>query len=67
MFDTYILPILEYNIETWAGKKPVNDLEKLQLGCLNKNTSGVTKLTNINGLGNVRQVDYHYMLEDQLE
>ena len=30
MFDTYILPILEYNCEIWSSNKPVNELEKVQ-------------------------------------
>ena len=45
MFDTFILPILEYNNEMWAGEKPINDLEKLQLGYL-KNMLGVRKQTS---------------------
>ena len=31
MFDTYILPILEYNSEIWANNTPVKELEKIQL------------------------------------
>ena len=45
LFDTYILPILEYNSEMWAGEKPINNLEKLQLGYL-KNMLGVRKQTS---------------------
>ena len=44
MFGTYILPILELNCEIWSINKPVNELEKVQLGYL-KNMLGVRKQT----------------------
>ena len=40
MFDTYILPILEYNCETWSNVKPIDDIEKIQIGYL-KNMLGI--------------------------
>ena len=44
MFDTYILPILEYNSEIWANNTPVKELEKIQLKYL-KYILGVRKQT----------------------
>ena len=44
MFDTYILPILEYNSEIWTSEKSIPELENLQLGYL-KNILGVRKQT----------------------
>ena len=44
MFDTYILPILEYNSEIWTTEKSMPELENLQLGYL-KNVLGVRKQT----------------------
>ena len=44
MFDTYILPILEYNSEIWTSEKSMPELENLQLGYL-KNILGVRKQT----------------------
>jgi len=44
MFDTYILPILEYNCEIWGNNKPIPELEKIQLGYL-KTMLGVRKQT----------------------
>ena len=34
MFDTHILPVLEYNSEIWFPEKENNDLEKIQLNFL---------------------------------
>ena len=45
MFDTCILPVLEYNCELWSSHKPVNNLEKVQLGYL-KNMLGVRRQTS---------------------
>ena len=45
MFDTYILPILEYNSELWSKTKPINEIEKVQLGYL-KHMLGVRKQTS---------------------
>ena len=42
MFDTYILPILEYNSEIWTKIKPINEIEKVQLGYL-KHMLGIRK------------------------
>jgi exonuclease III len=44
MFDTYILPILEYNAEIWYNNKSVIEIERIQLGYL-KNVLGVRKQT----------------------
>lgn len=44
MFDTYILPILEYTSEIWAELKPISDIEKIQLGYL-KNMLGIRRRT----------------------
>ena len=44
MFDTYILPILEYNSELWTKTKQVNEIERVQLGYL-KHMLGVRKQT----------------------
>ena len=44
MFDTYILPILEYNCELWTNLKPIHDIEKIQLGYL-KNILGIRRQT----------------------
>lgn len=40
MFDTHVLPILEYNSEIWFSDKEIDDLEKIQLKFL-KNMLGV--------------------------
>lgn len=44
MFDTYILPILEYGSPIWSKVGPIQDLEKIQLGYL-KTMLGVRKQT----------------------
>jgi hypothetical protein len=44
MFDTYILPILEYNNMLWATNKEIQILEKIQLSYL-KRILGVRKQT----------------------
>ena len=44
MFDTHILPILEYNSEVWFPEKENNDLEKIQLSFL-KNMLSVRSQT----------------------
>ena len=44
MFDTHILPVLEYNSEIWFPQKEINDLEKIQLNFL-KNMLGVRSQT----------------------
>lgn len=44
MFDTYILPILEYNCEIWSNVKPIDDIEKIQIGYL-KNMLGIRRQT----------------------
>jgi exonuclease III len=44
MFDTYILPILEYNSEIWLTGKEIVDLEKIQLKFL-KNILNVRQQT----------------------
>ena len=49
MFDTYILPILEYNCEIWSSNKPVNELEKVQLGYL-KNMLNLKSMRNVRKL-----------------
>ena len=40
MFDTHILPILEYNSEIWFPEKQIDTLEKVQMKFL-KNILGV--------------------------
>ena len=45
MFDTHILPILEYNSEIWVQTKEIDILEKLQLKFL-KNLLGVRSQTS---------------------
>ena len=44
MFDTHILPVLEYNSEIWFAVKETNDLEKIQLKFL-KNMLSVRSQT----------------------
>jgi hypothetical protein len=44
MFDSYILPILEYNNMLWSKTNPIPDIEKVQIGYL-KNILGVRKQT----------------------
>ena len=45
MFDTYILPILEYNDVLWSKTSQILDMEKIQLGYL-KNVLGVRRQTS---------------------
>lgn len=45
MFDTHILPILEYHSEIWFSLKEISDLEKIQLKFL-KNMLGVRYQTS---------------------
>lgn len=49
MFDTHVLPILEYNCEVWFGKKKINEIEKIQLKFL-KSMLGVQNQTTTVGL-----------------
>ena len=44
MFDSYILPILEYNSVLWSQNSPISEIEKVQLGYL-KNVLNVRKQT----------------------
>jgi len=44
MFDTYVLPILEYSSEIWCKVKPISDIEAIQLRYL-KTVLGVRKQT----------------------
>ena len=49
MFDSHVLPILEYNSEIWFSIKKVNEIEKIQLKFL-KNILGVRNQTSTIGL-----------------
>jgi len=49
MFDTQVLPVLEYNSEIWFPEKEIADLEKVQLGFL-KNMLGVRSQTSTIGV-----------------
>ena len=44
MFDSYVLPILEYNCTFWSGAVEIPDIEKIQIGYL-KNILGVRRQT----------------------
>ena len=44
MFDTHVLPVLEYNSEIWFPEKEINDIEKIQLKFL-KNMLNVRSQT----------------------
>lgn len=49
MFDTHVLPILEYNCEVWFSKKQISEIEKIQLKFL-KSMLGVRNQTTTVGL-----------------
>ena len=44
MFDSYVLPILEYNCTFWSGTTEIPEIEKIQIGYL-KNILGVRRQT----------------------